>query len=135
MQIDEPQQAEITPYEMLGGEAVVFALVDCFYDLMDEAPEYYGIRKLHPPSLEGSREKLKMYLSGWLGGPNLYIEQFGHPRLRARHLPFAIGVDERDQWLACMFSAMEQIGVAEPLKTKLQESFFGTADWMRNKDV
>ena len=135
MQIDEPQQAGTTPYDMLGGEAGVFALVDCFYDLMDEAPEYFSIRKLHPPALDGSREKLKMYLSGWLGGPNLYIEQFGHPRLRARHLPFAIGVDERDQWLACMFSAMEQIGVAEPLKTKLQESFFGTADWMRNKDV
>ena len=135
MQVDEPQQAETTPYEMLGGAATVVALVDCFYDLMDETPEYFSIRKLHPPSLEGSREKLKMYLSGWLGGPNLYIEQFGHPRLRARHLPFAIGIDERDQWLACMFSAMEQIGVAEPLKTKLQESFFGTADWMRNKDV
>ncbi len=135
MQIDEPQAADTTPYGMLGGEAVVFALVDCFYDLMDEAPEYYGIRKLHPASLDGSREKLKMYLSGWLGGPNLYIEQFGHPRLRARHLPFAIGVDERDQWLACMFSAMEEVGVAEPLKTKLQESFFSTADWMRNKDV
>ena len=135
MQIDEPQAADTTPYEMLGGEAVVFALVDCFYDLMDEAPEYYGIRKLHPASLDGSREKLKMYLSGWLGGPNLYIEQFGHPRLRARHLPFAIGVDERDQWLACMFSAMEKTGVAEPLKTTLQKSFFNTADWMRNKDV
>ena len=135
MQIDEPQAADTTPYEMLGGEAVVFALVDCFYDLMDEAPEYYGIRKLHPASLDGSRQKLKMYLSGWLGGPNLYIEQFGHPRLRARHLPFAIGVDERDQWLACMFSAMEETGVAEPLKAKLQESFFRTADWMRNKDV
>ena len=135
MQLDEPQQAGTTPYDMLGGEAGVFALVDCFYDLMDEAPEYCGIRKLHPAPLDGSREKLKMYLSGWLGGPNLYIEQFGHPRLRARHLPFAIGVEERDQWLACMFSAMEQIGVAEPLKTKLQESFFGTADWMRNKDV
>ena len=135
MEIDEPQQSEITPYEMLGGETAVFAMVDCFYDLMDEAPEYYGIRKLHPASLDGSREKLKMYLSGWLGGPNLDIEQFGHPRLRARHLPFAIGVDERDQWLACMFSAMEQVGVAEPLKTRLQESFFSTADWMRNKDV
>ena len=134
MEIDEPQQAGATPYELLGGEAVVFALVDAFYDLMDETPEYYGVRKLHPASLDGSREKLKMYLSGWLGGPNLYIEKFGHPRLRARHLPFAIGVAERDQWLACMFSAMEQVGVDEGLKLRLQEAFFGTADWMRNKD-
>ena len=128
----EPQQA--SAYALLGGESKVFALVDHFYDLMDQTPEYYAIRKLHPASLDGSREKLKMYLSGWLGGPNLYIEQFGHPRLRARHLPFAIGINERDRWLACMFSAMEEIGVAEPLKTSLMESFYGAADWMRNKE-
>ena len=134
MDIEEPQQVGAAPYDMLGGETAVFALVDAFYDLMDETPEYYGVRKLHPESLDGSRDKLKMYLSGWLGGPNLYIEKFGHPRLRARHLPFAIGVAERDQWLACMFSAMEQVGVEEALKARLQEAFFGTADWMRNKD-
>ena len=134
MEIEEPRQAGATPYDMLGGEMAVFALVDAFYDLMDETPEYYGVRKLHPASLDGSREKLKMYLSGWLGGPNLYIEKFGHPRLRARHLPFAIGVAERDQWLACMFSAMERVGVEEALKARLEEAFFGTADWMRNKD-
>ena len=134
MDVEEPQQTGTTPYEMLGGETVVFALVDAFYDLMDETPEYYGVRKLHAASLDGSREKLKMYLSGWLGGPNLYIEKFGHPRLRARHLPYPIGVAERDQWLACMFSAMEQVGVDEVLKARLQEAFFGTADWMRNKD-
>ncbi len=134
MQIDEPGGQAATPYDLIGGEAKVFALVDRFYDLMDETPEYYAIRKLHPDSLDGSREKLKLYLSGWLGGPNLYIEQFGHPRLRARHLPFAIGINERDLWLACMFSAMEDIEVAEPLKTRLMESFFGTADWMRNQD-
>ena len=130
----EQSAATATAYELLGGEAQVFALVDRFYDLMDEAPEYYGIGKLHPASLDGSREKLKMYLSGWLGGPNLYIERYGHPRLRARHLPFAIGLDERNQWLACMYSAMEEIGMQEPLKTRLQEAFFGTADWMRNQE-
>jgi hemoglobin len=134
MEVEEPQQTGATPYDMLGGATAVFALVDAFYDLMDETPEYFGVRKLHPASLDGSREKLKMYLSGWLGGPNLYIEKFGHPRLRARHLPFPIGVAERDQWLACMYSAMEQVGVPDPLKTRLQEAFFGTADWMRNKD-
>jgi hemoglobin len=139
MQMDESKTesgnpSAATPYDLIGGEAKVFALVDRFYDLMDETPEYYAIRKLHPAALDGSREKLKMYLSGWLGGPNLYIEQFGHPRLRARHLPFAIGINERDLWLACMFSAMEDIAVAEPLKTKLLESFFGTADWMRNRE-
>ena len=128
-----PEQ-QASAYALLGGEAKVFALVDHFYDLMDQTPEYYAIRKLHPASLDGSREKLKMYLSGWLGGPNLYIERFGHPKLRARHLPFAIGINERDWWLACMFSAMEEIGVEEPLKTRLKESFYGTADWMRNQE-
>jgi len=110
---EQPQQEDaaelpVSPYEVLGGEAKVYALVDRFYDLMDETPEYYGIRKLHPASLDGSREKLKLYLSGWLGGPQQYVERYGHPRLRARHLPFAIGQAERDQWLACMFSAMQQ---------------------------
>ena len=130
--VQESQQA--SAYALLGGESKVFALVDHFYDLMDQTPEYYAIRKLHPASLDGSREKLKLYLSGWLGGPNLYIEQFGHPRLRARHLPFAIGINERNLWLACMFSAMEEVGVEEPLKTRLMESFYGAADWMRNKE-
>ena len=125
----EPQQS---PYEVLGGEAKVYALVDRFYDLMDETPEYYGIRKLHPASLDGSREKLKLYLSGWLGGPQQYVERYGHPRLRARHLPFAIGQAERDQWLACMFQAMDEQQVPVELKARLEKSFFDTADWMRN---
>jgi hemoglobin len=132
MQISEPQP-KATPYELLGGQPVVFALVDKFYDLMDEVPEYYGIRKLHPAELNGSRDKLKWFLSGWLGGPQLYTEKFGHPMLRARHLLFPIGTSERDQWLACMFSAMEALGVEESLQRRLQESFFGTADWMRNQ--
>ena len=132
--IEEPTlNAERTPYARLGGEAPVFALVDTFYDLMDTAPEFYGIRKLHPESLAGSRSKLKKFLSGWLGGPQLYVQEFGHPMLRARHLPFAIGVEERDQWLACMFSAMEQLSVSKLLQDELQRSFFGTADWMRNE--
>jgi hemoglobin len=137
--MDRPGDAETagagTVYELIGGAGQVVALVDRFYDLMDATPEYYGIRKLHPAALDGSRAKLKMYLSGWLGGPNLYIERYGHPRLRARHLPFPIGQAERDLWLACMFSAMEEVGVSEPLKTRLQEAFFGAADWMRNQEA
>lgn len=133
-QRDEQARAETTAYELAGGEKKVFALVDRFYDLMDEAPEYYPIRKLHPASLDGSRQKLKMYLSGWLGGPQLYIEQFGHPRLRARHLPFSIGMEERNQWLACMYSAMRDVELPEALQERLQEAFFGTADWMRNRE-
>jgi hemoglobin len=122
-----------TPFEQLGGEPAVRALVDRFYDLMDLEPAYAGIRRLHPDSLDGSRDKLYWFLCGWLGGPNLYIERFGHPRLRARHLPYAIGLAERDQWLACMMSAMAEQQVDPALAQRLAESFFGTADWMRNK--
>jgi hemoglobin len=118
-----------TPAE---AELRVRELVDRFYDLMDLEPQFEVIRKLHPPTLDGSRDKLFWFLCGWLGGPNHYIERFGHPLLRARHLPFPIGSLERDQWLACMFSAMEQIGLAPALQQQLQQSFYGTADWMRN---
>jgi hemoglobin len=122
-----------TPYERLGGEAGVRALVDRFYDLMDLEPAYAGIRALHPGSLDGSRDKLFWFLCGWLGGPNHYIERFGHPMLRARHLPYAIGIAERDQWMACMMQAMQDQGVDEALAVRLGEAFFGTADWMRNR--
>jgi len=122
-----------TPYQALGGDAGVRKLVDTFYDLMDAVPEYHGIRKLHPQDLGGSREKLYLFLSGWLGGPPLYIEKYGHPMLRARHLPFSIGIAERDAWLACMLQAMEDIGIEEALRAALLKAFFGTADWMRNR--
>jgi len=125
---------EEVPYDIIGGEATVRALVDRFYDLMDEDPDFYGIRKLHPESLSGSRQKLFMFLSGWLGGPQLYVNEFGHPRLRARHLPFAIATPERDQWLACMNRAMEDVGIELRLRQALARSFFGTADWMRNQE-
>ena len=121
------------PYDIIGGDAAVRRLIDRFYDLMDEAPEYYVIRKLHPQDLAGSREKLFMFLSGWLGGPPLYVEKHGHPMLRARHLPFAIGVAERDAWIACMKQAMEDCGIEEKLRAWLLQSLGGTADWMRNR--
>ena len=122
-----------TPFQQLGGEPAVRALVDRFYDLMDLEPAYAGIRRLHPDSLDGSRDKLHWFLCGWLGGPDLYIQRFGHPRLRARHLPYAIGLAERDQWLACMMSAMFEQQLDPALAERLAQSFFGTADWMRNQ--
>ncbi len=124
---------EQTAYALLGGEAPLRALVDRFYDLMELEPAYTELRDLHGSTLDDIRDKLFMFLSGWLGGPDLYIERFGHPRLRARHLPFPIGIRERDQWLHCMDAAMADIGVAEPLRARLNEAFFGTADWMRNR--
>ena len=120
-------------FETLGGEAGVRALVDRFYDQMDLDERFAGIRALHPVNLDSSRDKLWWFLCGWLGGPQHYQERFGHPRLRARHLPFPIGVSERDQWMLCMAEAMRERGVEGPLFDRLLEAFQGTADWMRNR--
>jgi len=122
-----------TAFDALGGESAVRALVDRFYDLMDLEADYAGIRALHPPELDSSRDKLFWFLCGWLGGPSHYVERFGHPRLRARHLPFAIGIRERDQWLTCMAQAMRELDIDPALSERLSEAFHGTADWMRNR--
>lgn len=120
-------------FELIGGAEKLRELVDRFYDLMDLEPEFAGIRVMHPTPLDTSRDKLYLFLSGWTGGPSLYIEQYGHPRLRARHLPFEIASKERDQWLRCMALAMQDVGIAEPLQERLMQAFLQTADWMRNK--
>lgn len=125
---------EVTLYETLGGEAGVGHLCDRFYALMDTAPQFAGIRAMHPADLKESRDKLFMFLSGWLGGPDLFVEKFGHPRLRARHLPFAIGGGERDQWVACMALAMEDAGIEPAIRQRLFVSFYNTADFMRNRE-
>jgi hemoglobin len=125
--------ASNTPYEALGGDESVRGLVDTFYDRMDAAPQYAGIRSLHPADLATSREKLYLFLSGWLGGPGLYVERYGHPRLRGRHMPFAIGEPERDQWLACMGEALDDAGVTGELRVFLNGRFAHVADFMRNQ--
>jgi hemoglobin len=127
----DPQQASV--FDLIGGSDKLREMVDRFYDLMDLEPEFAGIRVLHPASLDSSRDKLYWFLSGWTGGPDLYIEQFGHPRLRARHLPFPIASSERDQWLRCMAWAMQDVGIDPALQERLMQSFYQTADWMRNK--
>ena len=136
-QDDDPAEALPTPtaYTLLGGDARVRELVDRFYDLMDLEPAYTELRAAHGPALDEARDKLFWFLSGWLGGPNLYIERFGHPRLRARHMPFRIGIKERDQWVACMAQAMADEQVDAELAARLRESFMQTADWMRNQGV
>lgn len=125
---------EKTPYELIGGEATIRALVDRFYQLMHELPEAWEVRKLHPQDLAGSNEKLFMYLSGWLGGPDLYVQRHGHPRLRARHLPFAIGAQERDQWLMCMQTALAEHIKDDFIRERLYKAMADLADFMRNTD-
>ena len=123
----------IESYELMGGEDAIRRLVDRFYDLMDEDPDYYGIRKLHPQNLASSREKLFSFLSGWTGGPSIYTEKYGEPRMRTRHMPFSIGIPERDQWLSCMSRAMADVGLDARLSKTLSMAFYQTADFIRNQ--
>ena len=120
-------------FESLGGEPKVEALVERFYDLMELDLNYAALRAVHGPDLTQARQKLFWFLCGWLGGPDHYQERFGHPRLRMRHMPFSIGILERDQWVACMDQAMGETGVPEELRVRLKASFMNTADWMRNR--
>lgn len=122
-----------THYERIGGAEKVRALVTRFYQLMDELPEAHGIRKLHPASLRGSEEKLYEFLSGWMGGPQLFVEKYGHPMLRARHLPFPIADTERDQWMMCMKQALQEVVEDEKLRAELTAAFIKVADHMRNR--
>lgn len=130
MQIQEPDAP--TLFALLGGEEGITRLVERFYDLMDLEPAYSALRAVHGTTLDDARQKLFWFLCGWSGGPDYFVERFGHPRLRARHMPFKIGILERDQWLACMAQAMREVEVPEGLRQRLEGSFFQTADWMRN---
>jgi hemoglobin len=130
--MSDPQSAA-TAYQVFGGAEGIRTLVDRFYDLMDLDEAAAGIRALHPQSLDGSRQKLFEYLSYWLGGPETYVEKNGHPRMRARHMPFAIGESERDQWLHCMQQAVSETLPAGEVRDKFWEAVVGLADHMRNR--
>ena len=120
-----------TPYAAMGGDTAVRGLVDTFYDRIDAtAPT---LRAMLPADDSGSRTKLYEFLSGWLGGPPLYVEKRGHPRLRMRHFPFAIGADEVTEWLRCMGDALDQRGVEGDLRTFLDEQFALSANHVRNR--
>ena len=126
--------SSLTHYQRIGGEENIRALVVRFYQLMDELPEAYGIRKLHAPELQGATDKLYKFLTGWMGGPQLYVEQYGHPMLRGRHLPFSIGATERDQWLLCMNQALGEVVEDAALRRDLSAAFAKVADHMRNRE-
>ena len=128
-----PVESPLTHYQRIGGAEKVRELVHRFYRIMDELPESYGIRKMHAEDLQGSENKLFKYLSGWMGGPQLYIQEYGHPMLRRRHLPFAISVSERDQWLLCMNRALQEVVADQTLREELASAFAGVADHMRNQ--
>ncbi|HEY6923847.1 MAG TPA: group II truncated hemoglobin, partial [Steroidobacteraceae bacterium] len=106
---------QLTPFQQIGGQPVVDRIVDSFYDRMSTLPEARVIRALHSEDLSTIRVTLKKYLAQWLGGPPAYTEERGHPRLRARHLPFSIGDEERDAWMFCMRGAMEEFVTDQPV--------------------
>jgi hemoglobin len=124
-----------TAYERIGGDEGLKKLVTLFYDNMETLPEAKFIRDLHPDDMRSTRDKFFMFLSGWMGGPDRYIAAFGHPRLRARHLPFPIGTEERDQWLMCMKKALDEIDIDTMFKEQLMTSFTQTANHMMNKEL
>ena len=135
MQIQESGASQKTLFEELGGTEKIRDLVEKFYDIMDSDPRATGIRAMHAADLTEARENLFMFLTGWSGGPALYIERYGHPMLRKRHLPFAIGESERDQWMFCMVRAMHEINMEEPMVVRLAQALWSVADFMRNSDT
>jgi hemoglobin len=128
-------QVAISHFEQIGGARVVDQLVETFYRRMDTLPEARSIRALHPADLSDTKVVLKKYFTEWLGGPALYSRERGHPRLRMRHLPFPIGVPERDAWLLCMRGALEDAVASPELREHLAAALAKTADWMRNRDT
>lgn len=123
---------EKSPYETLGGDSAVRALVDRFYDEMDRDPEVAALRAMHATDLSASRDKLYWFMSGWLGGPPMYVERKGHPRLRARHLPFAIDASAAAQWMRCMRVALGESGLQSPMRERLDDALDRLATHMIN---
>ncbi|OED36674.1 globin [Chromatiales bacterium (ex Bugula neritina AB1)] len=130
----QPPVSQYSPYQLIGGETAVRQLVDRFYDLMDERDDARVIRAMHPARLDHSRLKLFEFLSGFFGGPALYHQNRGHPKLRMRHFPFQIDTAARDSWLQCMYQALDEQIEDQLLLTQLKTSFYKTADHMINKD-
>lgn len=124
----------ITLYQAIGGDDTVKALSHRFYELMDTLPEARHVRAVHPPSLTGSEEKFYEYLTGYLGGPPLYTDKRGHPRLRSRHFVAQIGPVERDEWLLCFRQAMDETIANPKLREIIWPPIERLAFHMQNKE-
>ncbi len=123
----------LTPYDLIGGAEAVRRLADRFYDIMDEEHAAAGIRGMHAQDLGQIKERLFEFMSGWLGGPQDYFQRADRPCIRSAHRPYAIGTDERDQWLMCMNRAMVETDVPEPVRKLLDQAFFRMADMLRSR--
>jgi hemoglobin len=120
-------------FDLLGGQPIIDRLVDDFYDRMDSLPEARALRAMHAADLEPMRELLKKYMGEWLGGPSRYTSERGHPMLRARHLPFRIGLAERDAWMLCMNGALDAMPGEPEVREHIRTALANLADWMRNR--
>ena len=125
-----PWGSKPTPYEEIGGDARVRTLVDTFYDIVDaESPV---LRAMLPDDMSVSRQKLYEFLSGWMGGPQLYFERRGHPRLRLRHVPFPIDTHAAEEWARCMSQALAAVEAPTSIRTYLERELGNTAMGLRN---
>jgi len=120
-----------SPYELIGGAAPVRRIADRFYDILSSSEEAAGIRRMHAADLAPMRQKLFEFLSGWLGGPNLYFARSDRKCMMSAHAPYAIGSSERDQWLACMHRALCEEGLAPALRDPIEKALFQFADALR----
>lgn len=126
--------SEQTPYERIGGEPVIQALVRRFYELMDTLPEARACRAIHPPSLETAEQRLFWYLTGWLGGPPMFVERRGPPMLRRRHLHAPIAGAEIEGWLLCFRQAWAEHVTDAALTAMVLPQIEGLAQHMRNRE-
>ncbi|MCO6185349.1 group II truncated hemoglobin [Rhizobium sp. L1K21] len=124
----------ITLYEAIGADDTVRKLVRRFYELMETLPEAQNARAIHPPSLQNAETKLYEYLTGYLGGPPLFVEKYGHPRLRARHLHAPITKREVDEWLLCFRGALDDTVEHPKLREIIWEPIERLAYHMQNKE-
>jgi hemoglobin len=133
--VEPPRPPEVTPFQELGGEPVVRALVERFYDAMDEhEPE---LARLHPLEdgkvSRASRDRFALFLIGWLGGPQDYMRLHGHPRLRMRHAHVPVSQAMRDAWMRAMQAALADSGVPTRSRAFLQEKLSDLADFLKNQ--
>jgi hemoglobin len=122
-----------TAFDLLGGQPAIDKLVDDFYDRMDQLPQAQALRAMHAADLGPMRALLKKYMGEWLGGPKRYSSERGHPMLRARHLPFRIGIADRDAWMLCMNGALDAVVCEQEVREHIRGALANLADWMRNR--
>jgi hemoglobin len=128
-------EGEVTPYQQVGGEPVVRALVERFYDAMEATePELAALHVLEDGKISrASRDRFALFLIGWLGGPQEYMRLHGHPRLRMRHARVPVNTGTRDAWMRCMRLALAHESLDAPMRQFLEEKLAAVADFLRNE--